>query len=142
MALTPSATAGIVPLGEDIEVQEQAVQTSRTYAVDWHTSRIGGYIDGIEAVRQAIYKVLLTERFAYIIYSWDYGTEMTTLIGRSEDVLQSEAKRIVSEALLQDGRISDITDFMATKTDRDTMAISFTAVTIYGDAEIEQEVTV
>lgn len=142
MALTPSATAGIVPFGEDIEVQEQAVQTSRTYAVDWHTSRIGGYIDGIEAVRQAIYKALLTERFAYIIYSWDYGTEMTTLIGRSEDVLQSEAKRIVSEALMQDGRISDITDFMATKTDRDTMAISFTAVTIYGDAEIEQEVTV
>ena len=37
-------------------------QTSNTYAIDYENNRIVGYVDGIEAVKQAIYLILQTEK--------------------------------------------------------------------------------
>lgn len=139
MPLTPTSN---IMLTEDIEIQSQADQTSRTYRIDFNTNRITGYIDDIEAVKQAIYKILQTDRFYYLIYSWDYGLEKENLFGQSVDVLKSELERIITEALLIDERITEIMDFKLNMVDKRTAAAEFTAVSIFGEVPISEEVTV
>ena len=52
---------------------------SRTYRI--HDGRIEGTIDGLNAVRQSIELILITERFQWQIFSSDYGVELDELIG-------------------------------------------------------------
>ena len=62
------STVGI--LEEDFEMDEGE---SRTYRMAHKNKRIQGRVDGLEAVQQAAFKILNTERYQHIIYSWDYG---------------------------------------------------------------------
>lgn len=41
-------------------IEDERIETSRTYAVDWENGRIHGFVDGIEAVNQFIKKALIT----------------------------------------------------------------------------------
>jgi phage baseplate assembly protein W len=134
MALTPSAAQ--ISIGQDIEVVEQKDMTSNTYAIDFATGRVGGFIDGADAMKQAIYKILMTERFAYLIYSWNYGFEMNTLLGKSMEVIDSEIKRTIREALMADSRILDVADFTITK-NRNTVQVEFVAETVFGNIHVE-----
>ena len=142
MALTPILAEAVTigPVTE--EEQEAAVQTSRTYKVDWNSGRVAGFTDGREALEQAIYKILMTERFSYLIYSWAYGFEGNELIGKSQAVVKMEAERLITEALTQDDRIDSITGFEIEFIGKRTAAISFTAVSVFGDIEITTEVTI
>ena len=129
-----------VTIGEDIEIQPEAETPSRTYRVDFENGRISGFIDESEAMKQAIYKILQTERFDYLIYSWNYGVELKALFGKSYPVVENEVKRIIKEALIADSRITDVVDFKVARVDKRTVAVSFTALTIFGDMDIETEV--
>ena len=140
MALIPGQGTGI--LNPAVDITPAASQTTRTYKMDLETGRVTGYVDGTEAMRQAILKTLLTERFAYLIYSWDYGIELNGTFGRSAQTLASEARRIVQEALLADSRITDVTDFEVAQIDKRTASVKFTAETIFGEIPIESEVNV
>ena len=140
MALTP-ILAETVEIGPITEEQEAAVQTSRTYKVNWNTGRIVGYTDGRAALEQAIYKILQTERFAWRIYSWNYGFEMSKLMGQSEPVVTAEAERLISEALTADDRIERIADFSIEFHRKRAAVVKFTAVSVFGDIEITTEVT-
>ena len=57
-------------------------QPSKTYKLNRDTQTIVGYCDGREAMEQAIYLILNTERFEWIIYSWAYGCELQGLFGK------------------------------------------------------------
>lgn len=131
-----------VTIGEDIEIQQEAETPSRTYKVDFANGRISGFVDESEAMQQAIYKILQTERFDYLIYSWNYGVEMKALFGKSYPVVESEVKRVIKEALIADSRITDVVDFKVTRVDKRTVTVSFTTLTIFGDMNIETEVNV
>jgi hypothetical protein len=124
----------------DIAIKADVDQPSKTYRIDYGKNQIAGYVDGAEAVAQAIYKILLTERFKHLIYSWNYGIEVETLIGKSYSVYESELQRIVKEAVLQDKRINNISNFMMTQSGRNSVSIAFAAETIFGDIPIETEV--
>lgn len=58
-------------------------------------------VTGLEAVKVWIWKALHTERYRWDAYTWDYGNELTGLIGSdlSEELKQAEAVRYVREAL-------------------------------------------
>ncbi len=123
-----------------VTIVTEAEQPSKTYRIDYAKNQIVGWIDGAQAVAQAIYKILLTERFRYLIYSWNYGAELESLIGENYSVYESELKRIVKEAVLQDGRINSIRHFQLSRSGRNAVSVSFTADTIYGEVPIETEV--
>ena len=91
-------------------------------------------------MKQAIYKILQTERFEYLIYSWNYGIELNAVVGKSFQVFASEVKRVIREALLADSRITDVTDFEVAQIDKRTASVKFTAETIFGEIPIESEV--
>ena len=124
----------------DLTIVTEAEQPSKTYRIDYTKNQIVGWIDGAQAVAQAIYKILLTERFRYLIYSWNYGAELESLIGENYSVYESELKRIVKEAVLQDGRVNRIGHFQMNRSGRKSVSVSFTAETIFGDIPIETEV--
>ena len=126
-----------VTIGEDVEVQTAAEAPTRTFKIDFDAGRVGGFCDETEAMKQAIYKILQTERFEYLIYSWNYGIELNAVVGKS---YASEIKRVIREALLADSRITDVTDFEVAKIDKRTASVKFTAETIFGEIPIESEV--
>ncbi len=139
MALIPNAAS--VAIGQDVEVVEQKDQTSRTYKIDFSSGRVGGFIDETDAMKQAIIKILQSERFLYLIYSWNYGIEMNAIIGKSYQVIASEIKRIIREALLEDKRITDVYDISAEQIDKRTLSVRLTASTVFGEVNIETEVS-
>ena len=130
-----------VTIGEDVEVQTAAEAPTRTFKIDFDAGRVGGFCDETEAMKQAILKILLTERFDYLIYSWNYGIELNDIVGKSFQVLSSEIKRVIREALLADSRITDVTDFTVEQIDKRTVHVSFTAETIFGEIPVERTVT-
>ena len=80
MALIPNQ--GAVTIGQDIEVTSAADQTTRTYKMDLEAGRVAGFVDNTEAMEQVIFKILSTERFDFLIYSWNYGTETKSAVGK------------------------------------------------------------
>ena len=83
--------------------------------------------------------ILHTERYRYLIYTPDYGSELEGLIGRDPLFVQSELKRRIREALMQDDRIEDVTNF-SIQFDGDNALVRFTVISIFGNFETEQEV--
>ena len=139
MALIP--TQDTVTIGQDVEIVQPADQTTRTYKLDIEAGRVAGFVDETEAMKQAILKILLTERFDYLIYSWNYGIELNDIVGKSFQVLSSEIKRVIREALMADSRITDVVDFVVTQIDKRTAEVSFTAETVFGRIDVKRTVT-
>ena len=94
-------------------------------------------VTGLEAVTVWIWKALKTARFHHDIYTWDYGCEAESLIGKAftAQVKESEAVRYVREALAPNPYITDVrqvyVSFQGTK-----LTISCQVSTIYGEAEV------
>ncbi|RJX40053.1 DUF2634 domain-containing protein [Paenibacillus pinisoli] len=112
-----------------------------TWRLDMDKGRITGRIDGFDAVKQAIFKALQTIRFNHDIYDSDYGHELTLLLGSSPVFAQSEAKRLITEALMSDDRIEGI-DQLTTEINADYIMIRFNVNTIYGNFGQEVSVSV
>jgi phage baseplate assembly protein W len=112
-------------------------QPSKTYHWDIKRGRIRGHVDGLEAMKQAIYKTLTTERYKYVIYSRNYGVELANLLGTPKPYACSEIKRRVTEALLWDKRITAVDGWVFDTETSETVKCKFIAHTIFGDAEID-----
>ncbi|MGE7916335.1 DUF2634 domain-containing protein [Lysinibacillus xylanilyticus] len=120
---------------------EEEVQPTRTYRMDHVRKRIVGYTDGNEAMEQAIYKAMGTERYENIIYSWNFGAEIAKLFGKPIPYVYSELQRITKECLLIDNRINELSDFNFSHK-KNKVFMSFTAHTVYGEIPIEREVDI
>jgi phage baseplate assembly protein W len=122
----------MIPTGAVVEAATGKKELpSRTWRIDFERGRINGMTDDLEAVRQAVFKILQTERFKYLIYSSDYGCEWRSLVGRSSAVVSMEAGRMLEEALGQDERIERL-EGIETLLKGDQAEIKFTVVTRHG----------
>ncbi len=126
----------------DLTNLEVVNQPSLTYKLDFERKRISGKIDNEEAIMQLVMKILYTERYAYVIYSSQYGVELDRLIGKDYDFIVSDLERTITEALLADDRILSITDFVAEQTAIDRMTVTFTVNSVVGSANINTEVII
>lgn len=100
-----------------------------------------GYIDQIEAVKQAVLVILDVNRFDNPVVSWNFGHELNKLLGQPMDLAITEAERYIREALTQDDRINDVVDFEFTQQGSSLLA-SYRILTIYGDFTQESEVSI
>jgi len=122
---------------------EFAEQPTKTYKMDLQTGRnIRGYTDELKAMEQAIYKILNTERYQYVIYSWNYGIELLDLFGMPISYVCPELERRIIEALTHDTRIKSVTDFTFDSPKRGVLCTTFTAHTIFGDVRAEKAVNI
>ena len=121
---------------------EDSNTVSLTYGLDLKNKRIVKRIDDIEAMEQAIFKILSTERQAHIIYDDSYGVELERFIGKNIDFIKSDIERTISEALLADDRILSISNFTINDLIKDSLHIEFDVNTVYGNIPIKSEVNV
>lgn len=94
-------------------------------------------VEGIEAVKIWAYKSLMTDRFKHTYYSWEYGSELNSLIGSgfSHAAVELEAKRLVDEALMSNPYIESVRDFNISFSG-DTLSVEFVLDTVYGQTEV------
>ncbi|WDV47459.1 DUF2634 domain-containing protein [Clostridiaceae bacterium M8S5] len=104
---------------------------SKTYKLDLEGKRIVGFIDKLDAIEQSVRKILSTDRYKYLIYSWNYGFEGNSLLGQDTDLVKIAIKRKIKEALLVDDRIIDVSDFDV-KGVGDSVTCSFTVNSVEG----------
>lgn len=122
----------------DEEIVDLVLESSKTYRV--LNGRVIGWIDNKQALRQAVEKLLHTERFMYEIYTDEYGIELQGLIGASFELVEAEISRIIKEALLVDERIVEVTDITAQKIDSTSLLITFSVESIFGTLAFEEVV--
>lgn len=111
-----------------------------TYKLDYKDESIRGHANDLAAIQQACYKILSTERYRYIIYSWGYGIELEDLFGKPLPYVYSELPRRIKEALLYDDRVIDVKDFKLSHNKGSVLA-DFTVVTAAGTLELTKGVT-
>ncbi len=124
---------------QDLEIEEQP---THTYKMDLERAQVRGFVNDKEAMLQAIYKILLTERFQYVIYSNDYGIETLDLYGQPISYVCPELERRISEALCCDGRIQGVDNFSFDFPEKNIVHATFTVHTIFGDVQAEREVRI
>ncbi|QHI72903.1 DUF2634 domain-containing protein [Aminipila terrae] len=125
-------------ISSDFEVTKET-ETSKTYKLS--IDKIQGSVDQIEALEQAIYKVLNTEKYEYPIYSFSYGIDLDNLTGKDVDYVKIELKRRIQECLLQDSRIETADNFNFT-VNGDEILCTFDVSSIYGKTTITKGVNV
>lgn len=127
----------------DLTNVETIPYATKTYGVDLQTKRILNTVDSLEAIKQSVIKILMTERFAYEIYDENYGNELSSLIGKDSLFVKNNLKRLIEESLFADDRISSIENFTINDLSKDTMEVSFTAITSTQETlNIKQEVRI
>ena len=93
-------------------------------------------VAGIKALKVWITKILHTQLNRYQIYAGtSYGANIEDLVigkGYSTAFIQSELRREIETALLQNEDIEYVLDFVLTR-DKDKLDISFTVGTVYGE---------
>lgn len=121
--------------GDVIEV----TAPSLTYRVI--NGRIVGMIDGQDAARQAIDKILRTERLVWPIYDDQYGNDLAELLGKEMPYVKAEVRRMLMEALKADDRVNDVRVDKIEQTGSDELSVFATVTTQFGLLNIESEVT-
>ena len=134
----------MIPSNNDILTVDFEVQSypSKNYKMHIDKDRIIGFCDKQDAVKQAIYKILNTERYEHIIYSWNYGVQLADLFGEPVTYVCPEIERRITEALIQDDRITSVDNFEFDISEKRTVRTTFTVHTIYGDINVEKVVNI
>lgn len=131
------------PIDAEYDIPDAFVyetQPSLTYKLNTNTDTFNGYVDEQEAYKQTVYKILNTERYEHIIYSWNHGIELKDLFGQPIPYVVPELERRITEAIMQDDRTVSVTDFQFDTSKFGVVAVTFKANSIYG--ETEQQLTV
>ena len=125
----------MIPSGNTILTTDLTVvtQPSKQHKMNLDGNRIRRSCDNLEAVKQSVYKILNTERYMYLIYSWNYGIELKDLFGQPTMFVCPEIERRVKEALLQDDRITEVDEFEFDTTKRGVVSVTFTVHTFFGE---------
>ena len=121
----------------DFTLVEESEQPTKTYKMWLSENRVRSYTDKQDAMKQAIFKILQTERYQYKqVYSDNYGVEFWDLFGQSPAYCIPEIERRITEALTWDERIESVTDF-SFEINKKVVSVNFTANTIFGEIAIQ-----
>ncbi len=124
----------------------QNLPVYRDWAYDFENNcfltRNGRYylVEKNEVLKIWIFKAMKTARYRYQAYPRGYGQELDELIGMgsSREIRESEAERLIREALMVNPYFVGVGDFSFAHQGSD-MVIHFQVDTIYGEMEEETE---
>lgn len=100
-------------------------------------------VEGNDALKVWIYKVVKTERYKHIIYNDDFGTEINKYIGKNytRSYTESEIVRDIKEALLINEYILEIKKINASY-EGSTLMVHVELTTVYSDIDMEVRLSV
>ena len=95
---------------------------------------VSGKVDKLEAIKQAVYHILMTERYSNPIYGDNYGIELEQYLGKDLGFIVADIQQTLNDALLQDDRITSVivNDVSKSAKQQSACVIDFTVNTIYG----------
>ena len=114
---------------------------THTLRMNLEGETIIGRTDRLKAMEQAIYLILSVERYDYLIHSWNFGVELRDLFGQPVSYCLPEIKRRITEALLQDERITEVYNFTF-DVKKGRVAVAFRVKTIFGEIDAAKEVEI
>ena len=123
---------------ENQAIEENEAKIFTEYGINFKTGQLTGKIvEELEAVKVWAWLALKTDRYYYQQYSWQYGCEINTLIGKSysEDLIKTEVSRMIKECLTINEHITDIENFECL-VEGDKITASFTIISDYGEVEM------
>ena len=132
----------MLPAGLDIKNLEVVKHPSLQHKMNLNDIFIAGKCDGKEGLKQAVYKILSTERYENVIYSRNYGVEFKDLFGQSVKTVVTLIESRIIEALLQDDRITAVDSFIFDTSQKHQVSVTFTVHSELGDFEVLKEVIV
>lgn len=123
--------------------QVPRLSTSHNFRLDMKNRNIGGFVDELDAIAQAIFLMLMTEKGKYEIYPEDYGLQTLDLYGKSKAYVQTVLAGRIKRCLLQDLRINDVDNFKFESIENEPTALKviFDVDTIFGETEVEVNVS-
>lgn len=113
-------------------------EVSNTYKMNTESLTIEGLCCDREAVKQAVYKLIMTEKNTFVIYDKNYGIMLNDLYGRSTGYVSAIIRLRLEECFKNDSRIKNIENLIINK-NKSKLLLQFTVNTIYGTIDIEQE---
>lgn len=103
-------------------------------------NRIKGYVDNDDALAQAIYFILSTERYQYISISDNVGVEFWDLYGESGPTTELALASTIKEAILADTRVQEITSFEVERAERNTFKVTVEVLSSIGETVTVEKV--
>ena len=125
----------------DMAAMEKKTIPSLTWKINEERAEVRGMVDELEAMKQAVGKILQTERYRYAVYDWNYGIELEGLYGMGVSYVIPELKKRIEEALLADDRVTAVTDFSFVQ-EKGSVTAAFMVHTIFGEMQAERKVDI
>lgn len=115
-------------------VVEVVQRPSFTHLMLIDEERVKGYTNGQDAIRQMIYKCINTEAGEHIIYP-TFGVRKSDLFGKRKEYAFVVLTRRITDALLRDERILEVSDFVYLKelSKEDNLAMRFKVKSIFSE---------
>ena len=111
----------------------------KEFGYDFKNDRMTGTIvTRKDALKVWVYHTLKTHRYTYSIYDWDYGEDVTDLIGQGYEkgYINSEVERRIKEALMINEKIQRVYDFDISFNEG-LLTGKFKIDSIYGEVDID-----
>ena len=124
----------ILPEGVGLDVSLNYIERpTNTFLIDRTSKQIAGMDSGLAAMRQAVEIILQNERFRWLIYDSNFGSELEELVGEEYDYITSELPRRIVDAFSVDSRILSVDNFVFQNNKSGNMTVSFDVSTVYGN---------
>lgn len=107
-----------------------------TWYIDREKEKIVGVCSELDALKQSIFDMLSTQRFAHLIYTEDYGSNLDWYIGKDYELVVADIGREIEESLMIDDRITGVDGFSFGDRVQDKLEISFNVSSVFGDFEM------
>ncbi len=124
---------------DELMKDNEVIQPSKDFKLK-EGKYISGYVDGLEAVKQAINFILNIERFRFHTVSSNVGVELEELYGEETSIIELRIKDTIEEALLMDDRIEKVEFKNIERIGRSKYKLDTTVSTIEGIVELSEEV--
>ena len=95
-----------------------------------------------EELFQACYKAINTERYAFAIYSWNYGIELQDLFGQPIPYVCAVLPDRIKDCLLQDDRVQNVVNFDLQNPSRGTVYCQFEVIPTWSGEPIPMSLSV
>lgn len=126
----------------DFAVVEEKEQPSKTFRMNAEKNVVRGSCDDVEALKQAIFLMLNIERYSCPLVSFNFGAQLSDLIGMPISYCIPQSEYRIRDALTQDERINDVRDFEFDTSRKGILLVKFKVDSIFGTIEIEKEVSI
>lgn len=107
--------------------------TKETWYIDWRTKRINRIATEYEELAQTIQRALMTDRFYYQIYTWQYGSELSDLVGTKQiKFIEGAIKKDIVDALSFEPRVIGVDSVQIKEDERHNYLVNVQISTTLG----------